>query len=851
MSDNEELSIGKNPNLPYDWKQIVAIDDSNFHAAINLWFDNQPEANATYGHISDWNTSAVTDMSNAFDGRTTFNEDIGRWDVSNVRNMTMMFNEAEAFNQDIGNWDVSSVLHMYRIFRKAISFNQNIGDWDVSSVITLSAAFEHASSFDQGLSNWDISSVNHLSAVFNNAVSFNHSVNDWNTSAALNMTNTFRNARSFNHGLSNWDTSKVTSMDQMFEGAFLFDQDLSDWNISSVTNMHNIFAATHALSNSNKGLIHQAFSSNSNWPYGWREYVVIDDSNFHDAVNLWFDHQAEANATYGHISDWNTSAVTDMSSAFKGRSNFNEDISGWDVSNVANMTQMFRDATNFNQDIGDWNTSSVTNLSGMFSGIISFNQDIGRWNTSSVTQMAWVFKYTRDFNQDISNWDTSSVKNFNHLFEWANAFDQDISDWNISSAQSMDWMFENSQAISDTNKGKIHKSFSRNSNWIYDWAVYANAPPHSLSLSDSNFSENLPIGSIIGAFSAIDPDENSTLSFSLNDSSGSNDHSLFHLEENGTLLTASEFDYETNASAYNLIVRATDEYGAFTEGNFTLNLLDVHETIDLGSDHNQTTPPTDHNTTTPGIIDNNSTVPVDTNGTIVVVDQNGTLPHDQNTTTPHPTPEPEYFRPLVRTGEASAITSSSATLSGIIIDDGNSPVSEKGILLSTHPLPQLGHPGTQNLPIDENSSVFEVTIDQLEPDTNYFFRAYAMNGVGTSVGTIESFETSMEGVGPHWIDALPISDAENWWINPWLGNFYIAENNGWIMHEDLGWLFVLGQPDQSIWLWKEEMGWLWTNAETYPFLYSNQSGGWLFYHGQLDGIGLFYNYDANRWQIGQ
>jgi hypothetical protein len=372
----------------------------------------------------------------------------------------------------------------------------------------------------------------------------------------------------------------------------------------------------------------------------------------------------------------------------------------------------------------------------------------------------------------------------------------------------MSLLFLNNSSLSDENKGKIHKSFSSNQNWPYDWAEYANAPPHSLTLSDSNFSENLPIGSIIGTFSAIDPDENSTLSFSLNDVNGSNDHSHLYLEENGTLFTKSEFDYETNASAYNLIVRATDEYGTFIEGNFTLFLLDENETIDLGSDHN---------TTTPGIIDNNSTVPVDTNGTIVVVDQNGTLPHDQNTTTPHPTPEPEYFRPLVRTGEASAITSSSATLSGIIIDDGNSPVSEKGILLSTHPLPQLGHPGTQNLPIDENSSVFEVTIDQLEPDTNYFFRA----------------------------------DAENWWSNPWLGNFYIAENNGWIMHEDLGWLFVLGQPDQSIWLWKEGMGWLWTNAETYPFLYSNQSGGWLFYHGQLDGIGLFYNYDANRWQIGQ
>ena len=45
--------------------------------------------------------------------------------------------------------------------------------------------------------------------------------------------------------------------------------------------------------------------------------VNLTDSNFQNAVNLWFDNQAEANATYGHISDWNTSAVTDMSGALR------------------------------------------------------------------------------------------------------------------------------------------------------------------------------------------------------------------------------------------------------------------------------------------------------------------------------------------------------------------------------------------------------------------------------------------------------------------------------------------------------------------------------------------------------
>ena len=77
---------------------------------------------------------------------------------------------------------------------------------------------------------------------------------------------------------------------------------------------------------------------------------VLTNDNFQSAVNLWFDNQAEANATYGHISEWNTTAVTSMSNAFKNRTDFNEDISGWDTSSVTNMSYMFSGASEgFNQ----------------------------------------------------------------------------------------------------------------------------------------------------------------------------------------------------------------------------------------------------------------------------------------------------------------------------------------------------------------------------------------------------------------------------------------------------------------------------------------------------------------------
>ena len=90
-------------------------------------------------------------------------------------------------------------------------------------------------------------------------------------------------------------------------------------------------------------------------------YTPLTDANFQTAVNLWFSDQANATATYGHISDWNTSSVTNMNKAFKDRTTFDEDISSWDTSSVTNMRMMF-DQTSFNQDISDWNVSSVTNM---------------------------------------------------------------------------------------------------------------------------------------------------------------------------------------------------------------------------------------------------------------------------------------------------------------------------------------------------------------------------------------------------------------------------------------------------------------------------------------------------------
>ena len=103
----------------------------------------------------------------------------------------------------------------------------------------------------------------------------------------------------------------------------------------------------------------------------------------------------------------------------------------------------------------------------------------------------------------------------------------------------------------------------------------ANAAPTALDLNGSNLLENQPAGTIVGKVSATDPDANSTLSYSLR-----HGNERFGLDTNGTLRTLVTLDYETNATAYPITVRVTDEHNASLESNFTIALLNQVEDLD-------------------------------------------------------------------------------------------------------------------------------------------------------------------------------------------------------------------------------------------------------------------------------
>ena len=279
-------------------------DKSELQAAVDLWESDNATALSTYGEINTWDVSLITDMSQLFYNKTSFNNDISNWDVSNVTNMLRMFKLASNFNQHLSNWDVSNVTNMEGMFDSATNFNGDISLWDVSNVTTFSNMFVAAHDFNSDISSWDVSSAFTLQAMFYHAYQFNANISSWNVSSISSMHRLFDSAGSFNQDLSSWDVSNVTDMYAMFSNATSFDanisswdvasvvvmpfmfqnassfnQDLSSWDVSNVISMNEVFNNTVLLSDENKCAIHTSWSTNSGWPYDWSTLCTTQGQN--------------------------------------------------------------------------------------------------------------------------------------------------------------------------------------------------------------------------------------------------------------------------------------------------------------------------------------------------------------------------------------------------------------------------------------------------------------------------------------------------------------------------------------------------------------------------------------------
>lgn len=147
--------------------------------------------------------------------------------------------------------------------------------------------------------------------------------------------------------------------------------------------------------------------------------------------------------TEADLSDFDTSAVTNMESMFNGCSALETlDLSKFDTSNVTNMSCMFNECLALkNLDLSQFNTSNVRNMRYMFSACGLQELDLSSFITSQVTDMYGMFDGCSEMKQiDLSSFDTSNVTDMCEMFRGNNA-DVDLSGFDTSKVVDMSGMF--------------------------------------------------------------------------------------------------------------------------------------------------------------------------------------------------------------------------------------------------------------------------------------------------------------------------------------------------------------------------------------------------------------------------
>ena len=113
------------------------------------------------------------------------------------------------------------------------------------------------------------------------------------------------------------------------------------------------------------------------------------------------------------------------------------------------------------------------------------------------------------------------------------------------------------------------QNLSQRSDGVYP----ANSSPTNINLTTSSLAENAGANSVIGSFSAVDPNVDDTFTFSL--PNGVDNNNLFNVS--GTSLRANaSFDFEAGAS-YTISARVTDSGGLTFNKQFTITITDVNE----------------------------------------------------------------------------------------------------------------------------------------------------------------------------------------------------------------------------------------------------------------------------------
>ena len=111
----------------------------------------------------------------------------------------------------------------------------------------------------------------------------------------------------------------------------------------------------------------------------------------------------------------------------------------------------------------------------------------------------------------------------------------------------------------------------------------------------------------------------------------------------------------------------------------------------------------------------------------------------------------------VTTTSASEITQTTARLGGSVTADGNTPVTDRGIVWSTSPTPTIS---SNKVQIDAGTGTFTKIVTGLPTASRIYVRAYATNSVGTAYGNEIDFYTTTSVSSIVNVNASPTNSSQ-------------------------------------------------------------------------------------------
>ena len=203
----------------------------------------------------------------------------------------------------------------------------------------------------------------------------------------------------------------------------------------------------------------------------------------------------------------------------------------------------------------------------------------------------------------------------------------------------------------------------------------------------------------------------------------------------------------------------------------------------------------------------------------------------------------ENFVPIVRTLTVRENKAGTLVFGGRILADGGSEIKKAGIEISQ----SLRFEKSSRKTAGVKGKKFELEINQLEPGTRYYYRAFARNAVGESPGAKKRFTTPDEDLPDEKLEGKQKEVRDGWKSSEWFGA-YRQYGNQWAYHEKLEWVYLPENQKGGTWMWREPDGWLWTSQGTWPFLWRSETASWIYLLPAQGRKPIFYDYGRKEYR---